>query len=81
MLSPIGPEAVQAHHLGKGTEYTGLCTLASVSREFLVLQSFASVEELVQNYQSEKLVLFSAGEKTGRTLLTSSPPQSFQHSM
>ncbi|XP_021921143.1 B-cell linker protein-like isoform X2 [Zootermopsis nevadensis] len=43
--------------------------------------SFASVEELVQNYQSEKLVLFSAGEKTGRTLLTSSPPQSFQHSM
>lgn len=37
-------------------------------------QSFASVEELVQNYQSEKLVLYSGGEKTGRTLLTTSPP-------
>ncbi|XP_069687981.1 B-cell linker protein isoform X2 [Periplaneta americana] len=41
-------------------------------------QSFNSVEELVQNYQSEKLVLYSGGERerTGRTLLTSTPPQS-----
>ncbi|KAJ4427952.1 hypothetical protein ANN_23965 [Periplaneta americana] len=41
-------------------------------------QSFNSVEELVQNYQSEKLVLYSGGERerTGRTLLTSTPLQS-----
>lgn len=48
---------------------------------FAVLQSFASVEELVQNYQSEKLVLYSGGEKTGRTLLTTSPPQNCQSGM
>jgi DUF438 domain-containing protein len=45
------------------------------------VQSFASVEELIQNYQAEKLVLYSAGKKVGRTVLTSSPPQGYQHSM
>ncbi|PSN34741.1 hypothetical protein C0J52_23122 [Blattella germanica] len=39
-------------------------------------QSFTSIEELVYNYQSEKLVLYSGGEKTGRALLKSSPPKS-----
>lgn len=37
-------------------------------------QSFTSVEELIENYKSEKLVLYSGGEKTGRALLTTSPP-------
>jgi hypothetical protein len=60
--------------------------VSGVSKESLVLQSFASVEELVQNYQSEKLVLYSSsgggsGEKTGRILLTSSPPQTSQHNI
>lgn len=44
-------------------------------------QSFASVEDLIQNYQAEKLVLYSGGEKVGRTLLTTSPPQGYKHSM
>jgi hypothetical protein len=44
-------------------------------------QSFASVEDLIQNYQAEKLVLYSGGEKVGRTVLTTSPPQGYQHSM
>ncbi|XP_063237719.1 B-cell linker protein-like isoform X2 [Bacillus rossius redtenbacheri] len=38
-------------------------------------QSFASVEELVANHQSENLVLYSNGERTGRTLLTGWPPR------
>lgn len=44
-------------------------------------QSFASVEDLIQNYQVEKLVLYSRDKKVGRTVLTTSPPQSYQHSM
>nr|CAD7455388.1 unnamed protein product [Timema tahoe] len=36
-------------------------------------QSFASVEELVTNYQSEKLLLYSGGERNGRTFLTKWP--------
>jgi len=45
------------------------------------VQSFPSVEELIQNYQAEKLVLYSGGEKVGRTVLTTSPPHGYQHSM
>lgn len=39
-------------------------------------QSFDSIEEMVTNYQSEKLVLYSAGERAGKVLLTSSPRRS-----
>ncbi|XP_075214484.1 uncharacterized protein LOC142320507 isoform X1 [Lycorma delicatula] len=35
--------------------------------------AFASVEELVRNYHMEELILFSRGERAGKTLLTSSP--------
>ncbi|XP_049956007.1 uncharacterized protein DDB_G0284459-like [Schistocerca serialis cubense] len=39
-------------------------------------QSFDSIEEMVTNYQSEKLVLYSAGERAGKVLLTNSPRRS-----
>ena len=45
------------------------------------MQSFASVEDLIENYQAEKLVLYSGGKKVGRTVLTTSPPQGYHHSM
>jgi hypothetical protein len=45
------------------------------------VQSFASVEDLIRNYQSEKLLLYSKGEKVGRTLLKTSPPQGYQQNM
>lgn len=38
-------------------------------------QSFSSIEEMVINYQSENLLLFSRNERTGRTVLTKSPPR------
>ncbi|KAK6626647.1 hypothetical protein RUM44_009123 [Polyplax serrata] len=37
-------------------------------------QCFDSVEMMVKNYQSEKLVLYSNGVQTGKTLLTTYPP-------
>lgn len=37
-------------------------------------QYFNSIPEMITNYQSEKLVLYSNGAKAGRTLLTSYPP-------
>lgn len=37
-------------------------------------QSFNTIQEMVSNYQSEKLVLYSNGAKAGRTLLTAYPP-------
>lgn len=39
----------------------------------VLFQAFASVEELVRNYHMEELILFSRGERAGKTLLTSSP--------
>ncbi|XP_034254768.1 B-cell linker protein-like [Thrips palmi] len=38
-------------------------------------QSFSSIEEMVINYQSENLLLFSRNERTGRTVLKKSPPK------
>lgn len=38
-------------------------------------QSFSSIEEMVTNYQSENLLLFSRNERTGRTVLKNSPPK------
>lgn len=38
-------------------------------------QSFLSIEEMIVNYQSENLLLFSRNERTGRTVLTKSPPK------
>ncbi|EEB11663.1 sh2 domain containing protein, putative [Pediculus humanus corporis] len=37
-------------------------------------QCFDSIEYMVKNYQSEKLVLYSNGVQTGKTLLTKYPP-------
>ncbi|KAK3932187.1 B-cell linker protein [Frankliniella fusca] len=38
-------------------------------------QSFSSIEEMINNYHSENLLLFSRNERTGRTVLTKSPPK------
>jgi hypothetical protein len=37
------------------------------------LQTFVGVEEMVNHYEKNELVLFSSGEKSGQSVLSSTP--------